>query len=600
MAFYDISINFFYSNPQFKKNVRIFRVEHTHLYNQNHSQQMLKMTKFLSSLFAFIAIVSIVSCGDTGAKGPAGGVQSSIPADAAGVFLMNTKQLMEKADYASLKQTDFFKDFLKEAETNAPEMVPFLEDPAASGLSLESNMGFYFAFPEGENQKIDKPNLAFIVPVADVAKLDAAVQEALKKAPEAKTTEKEGYKITNMDGEGNAFLVQSEKIFAFTSFDTDEDIKNIISPSGNDISQNAKFVEHNYADKDMSFWMDATPIVKTMMSNPFMAMSIKGSLGMAQIPEEGLKDNYMSFYYDFKDGEIVAAAKFEFSEPLVRELGDLLPSKLNVDYSKHIPTDDLAVGVTMGVNGAGILNFIAKRGLDQTIDKQLAAMGLTLGKINDGITGDMALAVYPPKGDNPEPTFLTVMGIKDKAFIEGLLEKFGPMMNVQKEGNKYTMIANANSMDPTAKPMTLHLITEDDIMLLSNNSETLNQAVAGTSNAQIKKLQDGWMGAYINYDVIGDNYDKILAMIPNEANISVSKRMMEYQGISVAEFVAKGATIEGTTKFKNSAINSLKHLIQVGDKMYKDRELIEAEMKKQMEDEFGDFDEEFGDFEENT
>lgn len=561
---------------------------------------MVKITNLLCTLFALLVVVSMNSCTDTeSASDPTAGVATSIPSNASGVLLFNTKQLLSKADYNSLKETEFFKEWIKNAQKDAPEMVPFLEDPEASGISLQSNIGLYFAMEKEKAKAGLPPEAAFLFPVADPAKVAEAVQKALKDSPDAKTEEKDGYSITALDND--LFLVQSPKIFAATTFNDEAKIKNMIAPSGNDINTNSNFANNPHNGKDIMFWMHADPLVESMLAaDPMMNLSVKASMGVAQIPEEALKNNYLSVYYDFKDGgEIEAGSVFEFSEPLKQELGPLFPDELTADYAKYLPAENLAIAASLGVNSPGVLNFLAKRGFDQQVDKQLKAVGLDLGQIKEGITGDLAAGVYPPSTEGADPDIVLALGLKDKAFMEGIMEKFGPMLNAQKSGDKYTMTGGSNMMDPSAKPMQFFASIQGDIVVISNSEAKLDQALAGNNNELVAELQKGWLGIYTNYETVGNFSDLLANYIPiDPGSMAVSNLMNEYQDISSVKIIGKGDQLHSHTQLKSTDMNSLKRLIQIADRIFKDREKIQAEIEKHQSDEFEDFDAMFD--EENT
>lgn len=556
---------------------------------------MLKTMKLLAALFTATILFSLGSCGDGAtASTNSADISNAIPANATGVFIMDTKQLLEKADYATLKETSFFKDFIQKAKEESPEMVPFLEDPEAAGVNMGGTMGFYFALPKEMKSGKDL-EFAFMLPVADKAKMDAAVTIALKEAKDATPETKDGYTITAL--ESNAFLVQGDNILAFTTYNDDAKVKELISPSGESIHANANFKTQLETGKDMLFWMNADPIVDMLLSDSKMGPQIKGAIGFAQIPEEGLKDNYMSLFYDFQKGQVDVGTHFDFNEILVRELGDILPSELEVDYSQYFG-ENLAAAMTFGVNADGILNFLTKRGFDKMLDSYLAMAGLNLGKIKDGITGGMAVGVYAPAPQANDPAMVLALGVKDKAFMEGLLAMAGGM--ITRDGDKYVFTGQQSMMDPTAAPMQFFAIIEDDVMLISNSNAHLDKAIAGSSNKVVKELQAGWMGMFVDYNIINENYDLIANYLPMDpASLNMSKMMSEYQSVSTVTVLAKGDDIDSKTILKDASMNSLKSLIQSMDKMYQDREKLEAEIEKELEDEFEDF-ENFEETTENT
>jgi hypothetical protein len=554
---------------------------------------MLKTMKLLAVLFTATILFSLGSCGEGAlAKTDSSDISNAIPADATGVLLMNTKQLMEKVDYATLKETSFFKDFIEEAKKESPEMVPFLENPEAAGINMAGNMGLYFSIPEEMKDEKDL-EIAFMLPIADKAKMDAAVAIALKEVKDVTSETKDGYTITAL--ESNGFLIQGENILAFTSFNDDAKVKELLNPTGESIRTNANFAKQVKESKDVLFWMNADPIVAVALKDPQTSMQIKGALAIAQIPEEGLKGNFMSFFYDFQKGEMNAGTSFDFSEVLIRELGEIFPTKLAVDYSKYIPTEKLAASMTFGINSEGVLNFMAKRGLNQMVDQYLESVNLDLGKIKEGITGDMAVGVYAPADQANDPAMVFALGLKDKAFMEGLIGLAGNA--ITKDGDKYTFTGQQSMMDPTAAPLQLFATIKDDVILVSNSNAHLDLAIAGTSNNVVGELQTGWMGMFVDYNIINDNYDVIANYLPiDPASLNMSKMMSEYQSVNTVTVVGKGSNVTGKTMMKDATVNSLKSLMESMDKMYQNKDELEAQMKSQMKDEFEGFD----DFEEKV
>ncbi len=547
---------------------------------------MFNLTKLFAVVCSAVLIISMASCGGPDGAAAVTGVEASIPSSATGVMLMNTKQLLDKADFETLKQAEFYKEWIKTAEKDAPEVAPFLEDPESAGISLGSNMALYFS-PAKDYAESGKMDAAFILPIADKAKLAEAIKKAAK---DATPEEKDGYTLVKL--EKDMKLVYNDKIFAAVSFDDEEKIKAILNGSGENINSNASFAKHLKEGKDFMFWMDADPLVETYMANPMNKMMLSGALGTAGIPMEGLKGNYMSFYYDFKDGEIDGGASFDFSEPLKAELGDLLPAKLSVDYSKYIPAENLAAAAALGINSEGVLAFLAKRGYDKIADGQLAAADLDLGKINDGITGDLAIGVYAPASEGAIPTVVLALGLKDKAFAEGLVGKLGPF--VKKEGDLYVM-TGGRPMDPNEKPQQAFASIQDEVLLISNDKAQVEKAIAGGKNDAVAELQEGWMGLFLDYALIEQHHEQLASYIPTDpGSLEMSKMMHQYNELTSVKVLMKDNHIDTKVGLKTTDMNSLKRLIQVADRLFKDREKIKAEMDKHIGgDEFDGFDEEF-------
>ncbi len=552
---------------------------------------MQKLSKLIASAFAFVLILSMSSCGEP--QSNVKGIEGSIPSNASAVMLLNMGQLMEKADFEALKNTSFYKEMLTELENESPEAIEFLKDPASAGIAMSSNMGFYATLSENyaETKVVD---VAFVFPVANKDKMAKSLENLMKNKAELKLQEKEGYNLIAL--KNNTKLVHNDNILAFVNFEDDAKINSILNPSGDNIKSNENFNEHFKEGKDMMFWMHADHFISASLKESGQEAKIKGGLGMAQISEDVLKDNYMSFYYDFQKGEIDAGASFDFCDALKTEFGDFLPAALAVDYSNYIPSENLALAMSFGINPEGILEFVKKRSFDKVADKTLAMAGIDLEKIKNGITGGMALAVYAPESEGADPAVVFAMGLKDKAFMTGIVDKFGMLGGFVKDGDKYVKTGSQSMDNPDEAPKKVIISIQDEVMLLSNSAELIDKSIAGGKNPVMAELQDGWMGAYINYALLEENHDNFTSVAPlDPSHLAISKMLHEYNEIADFKVLMKGKNIDIKTDLKNKDVNSLKRLIQVADEIFKNKDKIQSEMEKHMneEDAFEGFEEEF-------
>ena len=323
---------------------------------------------------------------------------------------------------------------------------------------------------------------------------------------------------------------------------------------------------------------------------------LKSGLAMAQLSESILTDNFMSAYYDFQKGEIDAGVNFDFSPALVEEMGDFMASELAVDYSKYIPQENLGMAASLGIDPAGILNFISKRGFDKMIDGQLKMFQLDLASIKDGITGDMAMAAYPSISEGKEPQIIMALGVKDKAFVQGLVDKYGVLAGIVKDGEHYVMMGGQSMDDPDKEPSKVVLHLKDDVLLASNSMDLINKSLKEGSNEILAEMQKGWMGMYFNYDSFKKYEDQLMNSMMDASDIALSKMLIEYNELKDIRILCKGSNIALKTSLQSSDINSLKRLIEIANKVYEDRETIMEEMEKSLdaEDEFEGFEEEFG------
>lgn len=547
---------------------------------------MVKTTKLLSTLSLLLAALFFSACSDSVKPGADNDVATSIPSDASGVLLMNVKTMMEKADYQAFQQTEVFADFLKDVEKENPALVPFVKDPAAAGIDITGNMGMYFkAAP-----KMEESDFAILMPVADAEKAKAALAELLKNEKEITTTDKEGYTLYTM--EDKAYLVQSDKILAFTTFGDDIKVKALVAPEGNGIRDNEKFAKQVPTGKDMVYWLDIDPLVEAMFTDSKTKLRVEGALASANIPVEGLKNNSLYGFNDFQKGKSTGEMAFQFSDELKAELGELVADKMAVNYANYLPEGNLGAAFSFGVNGKGVLNFLTKRGLDQQIDAQLGMLGLSLGAVEEGITGDLAAGLYPPAEGTSEPSMVLALGLKDKAFMEGVMSRPPLSMFMPKDGDNYVFSRGTDMMGNEMPKYYARII--DDALIVSNNQALFEQALAGKTNGNIKPLQEGWLGMYLDYTVLTDNFDVIARALPmNPMVLSQLSENMKYQNITTAYLVGKGEKLEFHSNNKDKSMNALKSSLMTWNQMYKDGVLDTPALDEDLEDEMDAFEEAF-------
>ncbi|MGH1336508.1 MAG: DUF4836 family protein [Aureispira sp.] len=546
---------------------------------------MVKTTKLLSTLVLFITAIFFSACSDSAVKpGAANDVSSSIPTDASGVMLMNVKSMMNKADYPAFQQTELFASFLKDVEKENPALVPFVKDPAAAGVDITGNMGMYFK----ASVELDKSDFAILLPVADAAKAKAAITELLKDEKNVTTTDKEGYTLYTI--EKNAYLVQSDRIVAFTTFGEDAKVKTLVTPEGNGIRDNKKFTDQIPTGKDIVYWLDTDPIVESIMSDPKTKSKIEGSLALANIPVEGLNNNSLYGFSDFLKGKSEGELNFTFSEELQAELGELVADEMAVNYAKYLPEGNLGGAFSIGVNGKGVLSFLTKRGLDQQVDQQLAMLGLSLGKIEEGITGDLAAGVYPPAEGSSEPSMVAALGLKDKAFMEQVMATPPLSMFMPKEGENYVFSRGQDMMGNEMPKFYARIV--DEALVISNNPALFEQALAGKTNKNIKPLQEGWLGMFIDYTVLADNFDVIARAMPlSPIVLSQMSENIKHQDVTTAYVIGKGAKTMFYSNHKDKSVNTLKSSWMTWDKMHKDGAFDALDSAP--EDDMDSFEEEF-------
>ena len=102
---------------------------------------------------------------------------TAIPKDATSVTAVNINSLMQKADFEAVKNMDFYKESIAEAEKENPAMAEIMKDPKKSGIDLTKNIYVIqeYNLLESGNGSDDG---TILMSIADVKAFEAMLQSA--------------------------------------------------------------------------------------------------------------------------------------------------------------------------------------------------------------------------------------------------------------------------------------------------------------------------------------------------------------------------------------------------------------------------------------
>lgn len=553
-------------------------------YYQIFNTTMMNTIKGLGAVFAMGLLLFLSACGGDGPKAGADNDMSThVPTDASGVFLIQLGSMLDKADYPAFTKTKLFEEFLEEVQKETPALVPFVEDPASSGIDMTGNIAIYFKADANE-----KARVGMLMPIADADKLNKMIEALKKEDAEIKTTDHEGYQLHTFDDDG--FILQSSNFAAITNFNDDAALQALLKPTGKGIRDNEEFTAQVPTGKDLVYWFDGDQLLE---SNPRLKMQLNGVIPMLGLPKTTLSNNNIYGYQNFEEGRMEGTMDLGFNKDLREKLASMLPDQLAVDYANYFPGDDLAAAVSLGVTTSGLLAFLNDNGMAMFADNYLQKLGLDIGQLEKGLTGDLAVGLYPERTESNDAVFVAVLGLKEKAFVEKQLERGAAL--IKRDGERY-VFRGQPGMDGSPA-LAVYGMVQDDAFVISNKSEQLDKALAGNSNSTMSNLQKGWMGLYLNYDLIekGDLYQALAANLPMGAGgLEALKTSQQYQNVSTAQVIATVDQIKGISILKDKNMNALKSTLMTLNKMHEEG-LFDQQIE---EDEFDEFEDAFDELEE--
>ncbi|MBK9015774.1 MAG: DUF4836 family protein [Saprospiraceae bacterium] len=264
----------------------------------------MNFIKAFSSFLLGSVILLIVACKKDAAK--PGDALAYVPATATSVTAIDLKKLMQKADFESIKQMDFYKEMVSNSEMDNPQLTKVLLDPAASGINLEGKIYSATAFDE---QNPEEMTTYFYVPLKD-----AAAFEAMWKFEKDELSEKDGIKI--LDSGSNAIVGwnKSLAVFAFSNETSEALVDRLVAAfkvdKENTLTKDPSLQKALGANHDITSWLSTNSLAKNGGAG--------FALSMIDVKPEALKDNFISSYADFENGKMVGHADFNINKKLGR------------------------------------------------------------------------------------------------------------------------------------------------------------------------------------------------------------------------------------------------------------------------------------------
>ena len=519
------------------KSITLF-TQHLNILNMN-SLKNFALVLFLSSflLASCKKEVSVV------------GTAAYLPATSTSVTGFDLQRLMKKADFEAIKDMEFFKEISAKAGNKSPIIAAALNEPSKSGIDLNGKI-----FMSTDLDKNDPENITthIFVPLSNVDDF-----EKLAKAADINFESKNGLRFFSTQSKGDVVMVWDDQLLTLTiSNNQENDVTSkafkLFEMAGEEtLASNNNFAKAINQDHDMVTWLSTN----TLADNPAAGMA----MNMIDVGKGALKDNFIHGYGDFENGKIVGHSDFYLNKDLGRGfLGRFFKDGADTDFSKVLPSGDLAFALTGALNFRGMDQFLSER--PQT--KEYADFvlndfaGFERKQILETLNGDVMIAGYSAN-DIKDDDFIVALALKDngkantmlkKAVAEKTLKEVEPgLYEVLQIGGEGFSIRRNKGMGKflhfedmlvySPKEELLQKINKGEIQLGGEKvKETLkhfdNQTMAGWLDFQsIQKQMDGLPSEFfkdMRFNVNADGADFILETTnPNKNSLNAIFEMME-------------------------------------------------------------------------
>lgn len=411
---------------------------------------------------------------------------SQVSAQATMVNALNLSQLIEKADWASLKNTEGFRKLLEEAHKNNPVLERILLDPAASGLDLGKN-----AFIALDQQEPDASLMTFTFAVKDIAMLEALLQEANFTVNPAS---QEAYSYAQPGKE--SAIAWNEKVLiigATERGDAQERLKAYTESLYKQSAAQNKALRKalNKGDHDIVQWISADMLLKEGNVD-----ELSKFLGLSK---DDLKENGFIHYLTFEQGKVMSEASFEMSKNIKNDLSTLFNQKAKTDFSKLIPATQPAIAATASLNLNGVNQLLIEKYSKGFAEQALQSFNLSTEQLLKALDGELFFGLYP-EGDQPQDMgALLALSLKDKNALMGVFEQEATLGNVEKIGNgRYQLFEFSKNMpkdslsgEPESFTLVGQILFKNNLVYISSKADLLDQIENGQVGLQ-NKGNDGF------------------------------------------------------------------------------------------------------------
>lgn len=500
---------------------------------------------------------------------------TAIPANTVSVTAINIPSLMQKADFESVKNMDFYKKMIAESEKENPPFSEILKDPKKSGVDLTKNIYFIqeYDFMSSGNSNAQP---VLLISLADVGAFEAMLQMAksgsvqtqdgikyIKTDKEQSTMTEEGYEIGYKN---NNMIAWNDKMAVMGSYGTDK--------TGNAIFNFFKTKpEESIAYNDnVKALMSKTHDIYTFASFDKLAdnMSAKAAAGALNIDPKALKGNYFTGYGDFEKGQIVSKSEFKINKEITKEWGLLFKDNVKTDFSKYMNGQNLGIAMTLALDMKGLKEIINANPQFRMFTKSgEEEFEFSIDDLCKALDGDVVITAMPNMGDNKDEKWSGMMGFKigDKAFIQKLLSVLVKKEILTKEDeNNYRFAGIADDLSKGYVEKS-KLTIKNDVFFIGDDKSVTNLTDKGSVNTDVKEV--------LNKNIFGlfMDFNKLLA----------NSEDMKEPEITDMKLMFNAQTGESVMKVRDQNENSLKSLMRAANKWFLKAEAEKEKLEKERE-----------------
>lgn len=491
---------------------------------------------------------------------------NAIPKDAVSVTAINLPSLMQKADFESVKQMDFYKDMMDSAATENAAIAEIMRDPKKSGVDFTKNIYIVQDYSFLSDDK-NNASSALLMSLTDAAAFEKMVTSSKK---QGKVETKDGIKYLtfeagNTDDENgihynvhSSTVAWNDKMAVIGGHTEGGDFSSFFKNKAEEsITKNEAFTKLFNEPHDMYSYTSFDKFA----DNPQM----KASAGMMNIDPKALKGNYATGYADFEKGQIVGKSDYQINKELRKDWGLMFKDNVKTDFSKYLKGDNIGFAATLALDVKGVKEIINANPTFRVMIESSKSDKFSTDDIFKAFDGDIVIAANPKSGDNDKWEGMIGFKLNDKATMEKLVNYLITQDALVSEGNGVYRFGGAADMMSSSYVEKGKLAFVDDVVFVGDAGTIANLKNGSSVSSDVK-------------DVLNKN---IFGLYTNFSKIFAGSEDIKDPEMTELKLMMNGSHGEGIMKMKDTNENSLKSLMKAMNRWYLKNKADEAKRKSE-------------------
>ena len=421
-------------------------------------------------LFAITAILGFSAC-QPSAPAPDDSL-TFIPEQASMVTAIRPAQLMEKADFKAIQQSEGYQQMLQEARETNPVLAKVMEQPESSGIALDKN--FYITMEMRDKQE---PFVAISMSMADPQAFEALLESVeVEIQPASK-----GYRFAGTPGENSLAWNDKVAIIGISKGGTDAQAelqRYLETKPKASIAQNRDLRQALAEDFDVANWFSSDFFLHSEIA--------KNSTILLNYDAETLSGNYVQHFLTFDKGKVHSQTAFHLKKRLANDLSMFFRNKVKTDFISAAPQGTPLFLMATAFDMDGINQLLVEKYSKGLSEGMLKKYGISTNTVLKALQGDILLTAYAPEGATEKPALLFAARIGDEKALNTLFEAAIKEKQIEKiSDNRYQLLEVKNEVktDSGSTTVTMDIkgqaLVHNGLLFLASEPALLDKVESG-------------------------------------------------------------------------------------------------------------------------